>query len=200
MNTRLLQAVQRKVGARPDGVFGDQTLSRIAEHLGVEAPAPDPITEVNRWPRDTFHEMEAFFGPHGDTDLHLAITPPYQLYFDGRPISKITVHRKIAAAVLHVLDAVRREYGPEIHELQLDVFDGCFNDRAKRGGTSWSTHAYAAALDFCAARNALRMDHTEALFARPEYEPWWKLWESVGAVSLGRERDFDWMHVQFARL
>ena len=31
-------------------------------------------------------------------------------------------------------------------------------------------------------------------------ERWWALWEEEGFVSLGRAGDFDWMHVQAARL
>jgi len=49
-------------------------------------------------------------------------------------------------------------------------------------------------------RNQLKWDHTRASFARPEYEKWFHLWEEEGALSLGRARDYDWMHVQFAKL
>lgn len=44
------------------------------------------------------------------------------------------------------------------------------------------------------------MNHREASFARPEYEPFWAIVEEEGLVSLGRTRDFDWMHFQAARL
>lgn len=195
-DTSLLKLVQREVGVRPDGVFGDITLRAIADKLGVEPP---PST--GGWPRDTYQEMEAFYGHHGDTDQHIQIIPPYQLYFDGRPLTKITVHKKIASAVIEALSVVLDHYGAqEIKMLKLDVFDGCFNDRPKRGGSSWSTHAYAAALDFYAEGNELHLDHTKAVFAKPEYRAWFDAWESVGAVSLGRELDWDWMHLQFAEL
>ena len=46
----------------------------------------------------------------------------------------------------------------------------------------------------------LRMDSTEAEFAKPEYDKWWECWEDEGWTSLGRTRDFDWMHVQAAHL
>jgi hypothetical protein len=36
--------------------------------------------------------------------------------------------------------------------------------------------------------------------AQPEYAPFLDLWEAEGFVSLGRARNFDWMHVQAARL
>ena len=43
-------------------------------------------------------------------------------------------------------------------------------------------------------------EHIRFAFARPEYNMWWKLWEEEGWVSLERQRNFDWMHVQAARL
>ena len=44
----------------------------------------------------------------------------------------------------------------------------------------------------------LRRD--KATFAKPEYERWWQCWEEEGWLSLGRTRNFDWMHVQAAKL
>jgi hypothetical protein len=61
-------------------------------------------------------------------------------------------------------------------------------------------HSWGIAFDFDPDRNQLKWDHTRASFARPEYEKWFYLWEEEGAVSLGRARDYDWMHIQFARL
>ena len=48
--------------------------------------------------------------------------------------------------------------------------------------------------------NQLRWGKDKAAFARPEYARWFDLWEEEGALSLGRVRNYDWMHVQFARL
>lgn len=195
---RFWQAIQRKVGVRPDGVPGSVTARAVAEQLGVVLPdlAAAP---VNRWPRDVEAEMRAFYGEPGTG--HKSIVPAYPLFYEGRALKTITVHGRIAEAVEEVLSAVLAAYGrKEIARLGLDRFDGCYNVRRKRGGESWSTHAYGAALDFDAARNALHWDHTKAVFAGPEYEAWWRAWEGVGAVSLGREADMDWMHVQFARL
>ena len=99
--------------------------------------------------------------------------------------------------LVRVLD----HYGPErIRELGLDLFGGCLNVRRMRGGSAWSVHAWGAALDFDPERNQLRWGRARARFARPEYEKWWALWEAEGFLSLGRARDFDWMHVQAARL
>ena len=191
----LWQQIQSKVGARPDGIPGDATARLIADALGLAAPAP-PVSSA--WPRDKRPDMDAFYGEPGE---HLIqIEPAYQLYYDGKKVPKISVHPKIADAVQHVFQKTLAHYGNKIHSLGLDVYDGCYNNRPKRGGSTLSVHAYAAALDFDADNNSLHQDHNSARFARPEYEAWWRFWEEEGAVSLGRTRDFDWMHVQFARL
>jgi hypothetical protein len=172
------------------------TASKVAAALGINA---NPSDAPGHWPRDTTLEMESFYGLPG-TGL-VRIIPPYALFYAGKKVDGITVHKKIADPVMRVLAKVLAHYGPErIEELRLNIYDGCYNNRPKRGGTSLSTHAYAAAIDWCAESNALRQDHNTALFARPDYVAWWQAWEAEGAVSLGRARDFDWMHVQFARL
>lgn len=196
--TQLWQTIQRKIGVRPDGVPGLVTATAVAEQLGI--PLADPASSPETlWPRDADAEMRAFYGEIG-TGL-TQIAPPYPLLYDGKAVKTITVHEKIAAPVLTALTAVLAHYGLDvIKTLRLNRYDGCYNPRRKRGGSTWSVHAYGAALDFDAANNQLKQDHTTALFAKPEYEAWWRAWEAVGAVSLGRQRDFDWMHVQFARL
>ena len=69
-----------------------------------------------------------------------------------------------------------------------------------RGGTRWSTHAWGIAIDYDPDRNQLKWGRDRAAFARPEYDAWWRLWEEEGWVSLGRTRNYDWMHVQAAKL
>lgn len=192
------QAIQRKCGVRPDGIPGPATATAIAEHLGIDL-TDHPQSAANRWPIDNAAAMLAFYGDIGTG--HTQITPPYPLLYEGRPLKTITVHGRIALDVTRALEQVLSQYGhDEIKRLRLNRFDGCYNPRKKRGGTTWSTHAFAAALDFAAEHNQLNQDHRTALFAKPEYEAWWRAWENVGALSLGRTRDFDWMHIQFARL
>lgn len=195
----LWQRIQRSVKARPDGNPGIETAKAIALTLGLATDLALDQFVQHKWPRDVDAEMQAFYGAVGEGTTQ--ITPPYQLYYDGKPIKKITIHELLVNPVMGALSDVLKAYGPdEIKRLKLDRFDGCLNVRKKRGGSSWSVHSYAAALDFGAEWNSLHMDHTQALFAKAEYEAWWRAWERQGAISLGRARDFDWMHVQFARL
>ena len=49
-------------------------------------------------------------------------------------------------------------------------------------------------------RTSVRVPPGDCVDNKADYDKWWEFWEEEGAVSLGRARDFDWMHVQFARL
>lgn len=84
-------------------------------------------------------------------------------------------------------------------ELGLDIYGGCYNNWAHVGGSKKSMHAWGIAIDLDPDKNALKMDKKTARFARPEYDAFWRIVEDEGGYSLGREKDFDWMHFQFAR-
>ena len=101
-----------------------------------------------------------------------------------------------------ISDILLAEYGVEkLHELGIDRFGGCLNVRLKRGSAhSWSIHSWGVAVDLDPDRNQLRWSGTRASFARPEYDAFWKIVEGEGWTSLGRTRDYDWMHFQAARL
>lgn len=96
---------------------------------------------------------------------------------------------------------VHGHYGEQrIRDLGLDLFGGCYNNRKMRGGSNLSMHALAIAIDHDPERNQLRWGRDRAAFAKPVYDAWWRFWADEGWVSLGRERDMDWMHIQAARL
>jgi hypothetical protein len=61
-------------------------------------------------------------------------------------------------------------------------------------------HAWSIAIDFDPARNQLSWSHTRARLAKPDAVKFWEFWESEGWVSLGRAKDYDWMHIQAARV
>ena len=69
-----------------------------------------------------------------------------------------------------------------------------------RGGSSWSMHSWGIAVDIDPDRNQLNMNRKEATLAKPVYDKFWQFVYDEGAISLGIERDYDWMHFQFARL
>lgn len=113
----------------------------------------------------------------------------------------IRVHRLIAKHVQEALAEVLAAYGQEtIRRLGLDVYGGSYNYRATSSGAALSMHAWGIALDFSPAANALHYKAPRASLSHPDCNKWWEIWERHGAVSLGRECDYDWMHLQFARL
>jgi len=98
------------------------------------------------------------------------------------------------------LSGVLAHYGQaEIRRLRLDLFGGCYNYRRMRGGSAWSTHAWGIALDFDPDRNQLSWGRDKASFAKAEFDKWWEIWENEGWTSLGRTKNYDWMHVQATR-
>lgn len=154
---------------------------------------------ANVWPKQ--RDVPKFFGKVGQNQVMIKTPYPMMLYDGPKVITKIGVHEKVAPSVLRILTRVLEEYGPEkIKALHLDRYFGALNVRKMRGSGAYSMHSWGIAIDFDANRNQLNMHRNKAEFAKPVYEKWWKAWEDEGWVSLGRTRDFDWMHVQAARL
>ena len=111
------------------------------------------------------------------------------------------VHKLIADRVQKALSEILAYYGIEkIKKLGLDQYSGSYNYRKTSTGSAMSMHAWGIALDFAAEKNTYSMKKPQASLSKPECEMWWKIWEKHGAVSLGRECNYDWMHLQFAKL
>ena len=187
-------AIQKKVGVAADGVIGPVTIRAIRDKLGIVTP---PV-----WPTQAeVRQGRSIFGTPGNEAELLSLTPPYPLNYEGKKVSSIRVHRLISRHVQAALEEVLAHYGQgEIQRLGLDKYGGSYNYRACSSGNSLSMHAWGIALDFCPEHNAYSTKAPEASLSRPECAAWWDIWERHGAVSLGRECDKDWMHVQFARL
>lgn len=153
-----------------------------------------------KWP--TQSDVPAFFGPPAEQQVMLNTPYPLRLAWDvGVVVNRFQCHRLVHDAFHAVFEETLREYGlPKIQELGLDLFGGCFNHRPMRGGTQLSMHSWGIAIDLDPSNNQLNWNRSRARFAQEEYEPFWLIVESQGLISLGRERDFDWMHFQAARL
>ncbi len=197
-----------------DGFWGPQTdfafeeLEYLERHGQRPHPWRDfdgPEANPNGWPLEAEAELRAFYGEPGEPARAslVRIDAPYPLKLSwdpGTPVTRIACHQKVAESLERVLSGALDHYGlASLQELRLDFYGGSFSPRKKRGGTSWSTHAWGIALDFDPERNRLNWGRDRAAFARPEYDRWWELWEAEGWVSLGRVENFDWMHVQAAR-
>lgn len=203
----LNQLVLKRNGFDPhgiDGLNGDGTKEALrAYQIKHREADPDPV-EVKHitpiWPRQA--DVEKVFGKPGTNHTVIILPYPFRLAWNKTTkITRLTINAKCADSLVRVLNKVLNHYGLEkIQELGLDIFGGCFNDRAMRGGARKSMHAYAIALDFDPERNQLRWGRDKAQMAKPEYKAFIDAFESEGWVSLGHERNFDWMHFQAARL
>ena len=165
---------------------------------------PEDRTPVNPnlWPVQYTPQFDAFYGPKGSSLVKIKLPYPFRLSWDtSTVINSFSCHQKVHDSMRRVLVKVLDYYGLDsIRELKLDLWGGCYNERPIRGGNRWSMHSWGIAVDFDPARNKLEWGRDKASIARPEYDKWWECWEDEGWVSLGRDRNFDWMHVQAARI
>ena len=209
-----LQLQCRAAGFDPgplDGLWGPQSRHGAEQLAYLQAhgqpPAPWRQERVppnpNGWPLERSAELRACYGEPGEAGL-VSCPLPYPLRLAWDPatrVERLRCHARVAPSLGRVLARVLDHYGiGQLGELGLDLFGGCYQMRDKRGGSALSTHAWGIALDIDPHHNQLRWNSQRARFARPEYEPWWQCWEAEGWVSLGRSRNYDWMHVQAARL
>lgn len=200
-----------------DGRVGPQTL--YARNVYAARLRGDPTEETWRdkdeslarpnyvppknstiWP--TQAGVPKFFGNPGTNLVTMEFPYPMVLAWDPDVVVKHTsCHKKVAEPMRRVFENALKVYGHKaIVDLRLNRFGGLFNKRKVRGGSRWSMHAYGIACDIDPDRNQLKWNKSKATLDEKVYEPWWKIVEAEGAISLGRERDYDWMHFQFARL
>jgi lysozyme family protein len=204
---------------RIDGLYGPRTEAGFREFnrfkLGLPPdrwrdeldalPPIGPVPASTQWPKES--EVPTFFGPLGSNcssvpQKRLSLPYTMRIAWDlSKTIDGFYIHTKVHDSAARVFEKVYAHYGDSgIADLGLDLFGGCFNCRRKVGGSSWSMHAWAIAIDFDPARNKYEWNHTRARLAKPDAVKFWELWEAEGWLSLGRAKDFDWMHIQAARL
>ncbi|MBR3903856.1 MAG: M15 family metallopeptidase [Akkermansia sp.] len=189
-----IRLIQQHLGVNPDGIIGPQTLRAITTALGIR--------EIPTWPTQAeVRRGDSIFGAPGREEELVNILPAYQLFYEGSPVRSIRVHHLIASHVQQALREVLEHYGvDEIRRLGLDQYGGSYNYRPTTTGNALSMHAWGVALDFAPRSNGLKMKSPRATLSHPDCVAWWEIWERHGATSLGRARNYDWMHLQFARL
>ncbi len=195
-----------------DGYWGPQTefafdslQTLLAEGKAPEIWRPEDIRDVNpnNWPREKPEaSLMERYGKIGENQVRIELPYPQVLAWKKTEvIQSFLCHELVHDSLEKVLTRVLDHYGlEEIRRLRLDLWGGCLNMRKKRRGSSRSTHSWGIALDYDPERNKLNWGRDRAAFAKSEYNTWWRLWEEEGWVSLGRQRNFDWMHVQAAKI
>jgi hypothetical protein len=128
----------------------------------------------------------------------LELPYPMRLAWDlDTKVSKMRVHKMVKDNFKGVFDDLLAHYGYEkLVELGIDLFGGCFAYRKMRGGSSWSKHSWGIAIDLDPVRNQLKETSRTARFARPEYKPMIDIFYKHGFLSLGVEKNYDFMHFE----
>ncbi|MEG0024432.1 MAG: hypothetical protein RR719_03665 [Akkermansia sp.] len=196
------KSIQTALKITADGIPGENTAQAVSQALGI---LEEKRGTLPQWPTQTeIRSNKSLFGYSGDSVPLVSVSIPYcmKLSWDtSSQTTKISCHQLIAEPIKRIFEEVFTYYGSiRINQLGLNLYGGCFNDRKIVGGVSKSMHAWGIAIDLDPEHNGLKIHRPNARFSAREYEPFWEIIENQGAVSLGRERDYDWMHFQFARL
>lgn len=156
---------------------------------------------MSNWPKQDYASMVKFYGPVGENQIQIQLPYPMVLDWEPKTVTRITCHEKVADAMVRIFKNLQSHYGyDKLHALGIDQFGGMLNVRKMRGGSAWSIHSWGAAIDLDPNRNQLKWGKDRAQLAKPVYLPMWKIIEAEGATSLGRARNIDFMHSQFADL
>lgn len=161
---------------------------------------PPPLRDRTRWPNAV--DLVAHFGQPGENQVLVECPWTLRLAWDPATTTrKIRCHRLVADSLQSVLSQALETYGRDgLVEIGADMYGGSLSVRLARGGSKMSTHAWGIAIDWDPARNRLRWGADRARLAKADCDPWWDIWEAAGWVSLGRKRNYDWMHVQASEL
>lgn len=204
MTLAAIRGFQRITGLKPDGVVGPKTLAELFPAPITPTLDPSPKLRTDRvnndWPRQK--DVPDFYGEVGKNQVKVTLPYKQWLAWDLRKsVASESWHVKVADSASRVHTRILAHYGlEEIDRLDLDVTGGTLAVRQMRGGTSWSMHAWGIAKDFDPARNQLKWGRDRAMLDDKAYDAFWGFWEDEGWVSLGRLRNYDWMHVQASRL
>lgn len=151
MNKLQIQHMQRRIGVEPDGFWGPKSQARCRDYLRQLMPS------VNPWPNSDQASLRAFYGSPGDESNLVTFNFPYPIYYEGRTVTKGRCHSKVKDSLLRILTAIgaRHAGNREVME-EAEDYGGIFNFRLKRGGSTYSVHAWGAAIDLDADDNAFR--------------------------------------------
>lgn len=207
-----VRAFQRMHGLKDDGVIGPKTADAMfpkpfPDRQNLTLPSKPRTSVVQAVPRiytPTYLQCMNYFGNVGTQQVKVDLPSGYDMWlaWDKRvKVRYISLHKKIADSAYEALSKIKEEFtAGERDALGLDLFGGSLNIRKMRGGNNWSVHAWGAAIDFDPVRNQLHWNSSRARLGKPDAEAFWRIWEEAGWTSLGRARNYDWMHVQAVQL
>ena len=167
----------------------------------------------------TANIIKKFGNPATEKNIVTVLLPyPVRLAWDlDTTTNKMKIHKDAASSIAKVFWDLLDFYGIEqIKSLGIDIFGGSYNPRPMRGTEErynalisagrieeaakfLSLHSWGLAIDLDPQRNQLKETSKTARFARPEYSEMIKIFERNGWYSLGKYKNYDWMHFQFIK-
>lgn len=157
MNPEQIGAMQQRIKDRYDPLlkvdkfWGPKSQESCRAYLRSLMPKPNP------WPNPDQRSLKKFYGEPGDESNLVMIEFPYPTYYGGKHVTRTRVHKKCADSLLKVLNNIKDlfPHHPQVQD-EANDYGGIFNFRNKRGGTSYSLHAWGAAIDLDADDNTFR--------------------------------------------
>lgn len=139
-------ALQKHVGTPADSEWGRNSIASCKAYLTSLMPGISP------WPETSTRALNQFFGDPGD-ESQLVNLDVFGLgvKYEGQTVRTVRCNRRVSESLGGIIKELSILH-PEI----LADYNGCFNFRRMRGGSSYSLHAYGAAIDFMAGTNGNR--------------------------------------------
>lgn len=191
MTTAEIQRTQDRIGVEPDGFWGPLSTAAAKAHLRGLMPATSPFP--------TQADVAKYYGPHGVKDgftpPRTAITLPFPIYYESAPIVTLRPHALCAVSLLAVFNRLADAFPDESSRRKAGIltYDGLYNPRPMRGGSSWSMHSWAIAIDLNAEHNG-NTEHWPARAVMPIEVM--ECFAAEGWLSAGAFWSRDAMHFQ----
>jgi len=166
----------------------------------VEPVAPVVVKPKTVWPKQS--NVANYFGQPGENQVMCKVPFKLVLAWDkSNSLSSYSCNELVKDAMERIWQRTFDYYGyDKIVDLRLHYFGGCLNVRRIRGGSNWSMHAYGIAIDIDPDRNSLHTTWKNSQMSKPAYKQFVEFFYDEGFINLGKERDYDSMHFQAARL
>jgi len=117
---------------------------------------------------DTFYGNPRGAGGHSSSAWEAAnlthVSPPFKMFYAGKPVLSVKIHRKCAASLTRVFAAIweaAKHDQATIDRWGVSIFGGSYNFRLMRGSSHLSMHSYGCAIDLAPERFPMGThDHT----------------------------------------
>lgn len=156
-----IKHVQARIGTTVDGFWGPKSTDAAKRHLREFMPPSNDFPTQSR-----VRTNSSIYGRHGEPDGSYqppmkSIGLPFHLHLYGdetKTVRSVSCHEECVDSLLRVFVRLAEEFPTKEERKKAGILDyyGIYNPRSVRGGSVWSMHAYAIAIDFDALRNRNR--------------------------------------------